>query len=143
MCNIEVGPKALDRGPRPHPSIPAASAESIDLVALMHRIVDLGKGIYLPHVLVDELKAIAQGLGRSSDDGAVPALGAASGASGSPRLAACLDVLQESDLWQLLLTTQEVVVLPPRVALALRPAIGEWRWPPTALLLLRACPLAG
>ena len=35
--------------------------------------------------------------------------------------------LLDSELGQLLGTTQEISVIAPRVALALRPGIGEWR----------------
>lgn len=71
------------------------------------RIVELGKGIYLPHKLVDELKAIAEGpAGRCSEDSIAAATSGCG--PGSPRLAESLAALQDSDLWQLLLTTQEV-----------------------------------
>ena len=38
--------------------------------------------------------------------------------------------LLDSEMGQLLGTTQEISVLAPRVALALRPGIGEWRREP-------------
>jgi len=36
--------------------------------------------------------------------------------------------LLDSEMGQLLGTTQEISVIAPRVALALRPGIGEWRY---------------
>ena len=82
----------------------------------MRRIVGLGKGIFLPHELVDELRSIAQAA--EAVDGPY-----------SPRtgLNPPEETLLKCDLGLLLLTTQEIVVLPPHVALALRPTIGEWR----------------
>lgn len=79
------------------------------------RIVGLGKGIFLPYELLDELKAIA----KAKDT---------SGPPSSPRAETSVDdSLLKCDLGLLLLTTQEIVVLQPHVALALRPTIGEWR----------------
>lgn len=75
----------------------------------------LGKGIFLPYELLDELKAITKGKDTS-------------GSPSSPMAEASADdSLLKCDLGLLLLTTQEIVVLPPHVALALRPTIGEWR----------------
>ena len=82
----------------------------------MGRIVGLGKGIFLPYELVDELRAIAQSNAAAANPSS-PKAGL------NPRE----ETLLKCDLGLLLLTTQEIVVLPPHVALALRPTIGEWR----------------
>ena len=45
----------------------------------------------------------------------------------SPRALGEGQTLLDSEMGQLLATTQEIAVIAPRVALALRPGIGEWR----------------
>ena len=44
-----------------------------------------------------------------------------------PRASGDGQTLLNSEMGQLLATTQEIAVIAPRVALALRPGIGEWR----------------
>ena len=47
--------------------------------------------------------------------------------------------LLDSEMGQLLSTTQEISVIAPRVALALRPGIGEWRCPLLPAMLVSQC----
>ena len=48
-------------------------------------------------------------------------------APSSPRTSVDAQTLLGSEMGQLLATTQEIAVIAPRVALALRPGIGDWR----------------
>jgi sucrose synthase len=58
------------------------------------------KPILLPHVILDELAAVCEECNNPA--------------------------LKNSELAMMLKTVQEAVVIPPRVAFALRPTMGEW-----------------
>lgn len=80
----------------------ALSSMRNELVVLLNRLLDLGANhpILLPHVLVDELNRIAKESGN--------------------------DDIMYSSFAALLRTAVEVVVMAPRVAVALRPKAGSW-----------------
>ncbi|KAK4848533.1 hypothetical protein QYF36_014275 [Acer negundo] len=74
-----------------------------DLVSLLSRYVAQGKGILQPHVLIDELDNVIGG-----DE--------------------AKQHLRDGPLSEILKVTQEAIVLPPYVALAVRPRPGVWEY---------------
>ncbi|CAN6468698.1 unnamed protein product [Victoria cruziana] len=74
-----------------------------DLAYLLSRYVDQGKGILQPHHLVDELESMIH-----MDDG--------------------LKGLSDGSFKDVLRCTQEAIVLPPCVAMAIRPRPGFWEF---------------
>jgi sucrose synthase len=79
------------------------SAHRNELVALLQRYVDQGKGILQPHHLIDELdKAVCDENGCRK--------------------------LSEGPFGEVLKSAQEGIVLPPFVALAIRPRPGVWEY---------------
>lgn len=79
------------------------SAHRNELVALLSRFVDQGKGILQPHNLIDELNNVI------CDE------------------TACLK-LSDGPFSEVLKSAQEAIVLPPFVALAIRPRPGVWEF---------------
>ncbi|KAK0583039.1 hypothetical protein LWI29_032764 [Acer saccharum] len=74
-----------------------------DLISLLSRYVAQGKGILQPHVLIDELDNVI------GEDEAK-------------------QHLRDGPLSEILKVTQEAIVLPPYVALAVRPRPGVWEY---------------
>ncbi|KAJ8899084.1 hypothetical protein K2173_010237 [Erythroxylum novogranatense] len=79
------------------------SAHRNELVSLLSRYVDQGKGILYPHNLIDELENIV------CDDEA-------------------RERLKNGPFSEVLKSAQEAIVLPPFVALAVRPRPGVWEY---------------
>lgn len=74
-----------------------------ELVSLFSRYVDQGKGILQPHQLIDELQKIIK-----EDEG--------------------VQKLSDSPFMKVLQSAQEAIVLPPFVAIAVRPRPGVWEY---------------
>ncbi|PQQ14385.1 sucrose synthase 3 [Prunus yedoensis var. nudiflora] len=74
-----------------------------ELVALLSRYVDQGKSILQPHDLLDELEKVISG-----DE--------------------AKQMLKDSPFSEVLKSTQEAIVLPPYVAIAVRPRPGVWEY---------------
>ncbi|CAE6140744.1 unnamed protein product [Arabidopsis arenosa] len=79
------------------------SAHRNELVALLSRYVDQGKGILQPHNLIDELESVI------GDD-------------------ATKQSLSDGPFGEILKSAMEAVVVPPFVALAVRPRPGVWEY---------------
>uniref|UniRef100_A0A0A0KTD0 Sucrose synthase n=1 Tax=Cucumis sativus TaxID=3659 RepID=A0A0A0KTD0_CUCSA len=79
------------------------SAHRNELVSLLSRYVDQGKGILQPHHLIDELENII-----GDDDGKLH--------------------LSTGPFGEILKSAQEAIVLPPFVAIAVRPRPGVWEY---------------
>ncbi|CAH2072002.1 unnamed protein product [Thlaspi arvense] len=79
------------------------SAHRNELVALLSRYVDQGKGILQPHNLIDELESII------GDD-------------------ATKKTLADGPFGEILKSAMEAIVIPPFVALAVRPRPGVWEY---------------
>ncbi|KAK2457147.1 Sucrose synthase 2 [Trifolium repens] len=79
------------------------SAHRNELVSLLSRYVDQGKGILQPHKLIDELESI-HGEGQATED------------------------LKNGPFGQIIKSAQEAIVLPPFVAIAVRPRPGIWEY---------------
>ncbi|KAL7151153.1 hypothetical protein ABFS83_04G012300 [Erythranthe nasuta] len=79
------------------------SAHRNELVSLLSRYVAQGKGILQPHILIDELDNII------GDDSA-------------------RKTLSDGPFSEVLRTAQEAIVLPPFVAIAIRPRPGVWEF---------------
>nr|VDC58217.1 unnamed protein product [Brassica rapa] len=80
------------------------SAHRNELVALLSRYVDQGKGILQPHNLIDELESII-----GDDD-------------------ARKKSLSDGPFGEILKSAMEAIVIPPFVALAVRPRQGVWEY---------------
>ncbi|KAF8387722.1 hypothetical protein HHK36_026376 [Tetracentron sinense] len=79
------------------------SAHRNDLVSLLSRFVDQGKGILQPHQLIDELtNVIGEHKGKQN--------------------------LSDDPFGEVLKSAQEAIVLPPFVAIAVRPRPGVWEY---------------
>lgn len=81
------------------------SAHRNELVSLLSRYVAQGKGILQPHHLIDELESVI-----GDDEG-----------SGKEHL-------RDGLFGQILQSTQEAIILPPFVAIAVRPRPGVWEY---------------
>ncbi|XP_071689855.1 sucrose synthase 2-like isoform X2 [Rutidosis leptorrhynchoides] len=79
------------------------SAHRNDIVSLLSRYVDQGKGILQPHHLLDEMENM---IGDES----------------------CRQKLAEGPFGEILMSAQEGIILPPYVALAIRPRPGVWEF---------------
>ncbi|EFH51183.1 hypothetical protein ARALYDRAFT_490342 [Arabidopsis lyrata subsp. lyrata] len=79
------------------------SAHRNELVALLSRYVDQGKGILQPHNLIDELESVI------GDD-------------------ATKQSLSDGPFGEILKSAMEAIVVPPFVALAVRPRPGVWEY---------------
>ncbi|CAJ2629099.1 sucrose synthase 2-like [Trifolium pratense] len=79
------------------------SAHRNELVSLLSRYVDQGKGILQPHNLIDELESI-HGEAQATED------------------------LKSGPFGQIIKSAQEAIVLPPFVAIAVRPRPGIWEY---------------
>ncbi|CAK8572770.1 unnamed protein product [Lathyrus sativus] len=79
------------------------SAHRNELVSLLSRYVDQGKGILQPHSLIDELESI-HGKGQVTED------------------------LKNGPFGEIVKSAQEAIVLPPFVAIAVRPRPGIWEY---------------
>lgn len=79
------------------------SAHRNELVSLLSRYIDQGKGILQPHHLIDELENII-----GDDDGKLH--------------------LSTGPFGEILKSAQEAIVLPPFVAIAVRPRPGVWEY---------------
>ncbi|KAJ0803789.1 putative sucrose synthase [Helianthus annuus] len=77
------------------------SAHRNDIVSLLSRYVDQGKGILQPHHLLDEIENF---IGDET----------------------CRQKLADSPFGEMLKSSQEGIILPPYVALAIRPRPGVW-----------------
>ncbi|KAH0978234.1 hypothetical protein GBA52_027953 [Prunus armeniaca] len=74
-----------------------------ELVALLSRYVEQGKSILQPHDLLDELEKVVSG-----DE--------------------AKEKLKDGPFSEVLKSTQEAIVLPPYVAIAVRPRPGVWEY---------------
>lgn len=79
------------------------SAHRNELVALLSRYVAQGKGILQPHTLIDELENVV------GDDKA-------------------REKLSDGPFSEVLKSAQEAIILPPYVAIAIRPRPGVWEY---------------
>ncbi|XP_008245453.1 PREDICTED: sucrose synthase 2-like [Prunus mume] len=79
------------------------AAHCNELVSLLSRFVDRGKGILQSYQIIDELEKVIQ-----EDEG--------------------LQKLKDSPFSKVLQSAQEAIVLPPFVALAFRPRPGVWEY---------------
>ena len=77
------------------------SAHRNEILAFLSRIEAKGKGFLQPHQLIDEFEAIPEATRKN---------------------------LLESEFGEVLKNTQEAIVLPPWVALAVRPRPGVWEY---------------
>ncbi|PWA97579.1 sucrose synthase/cyanobacteria [Artemisia annua] len=100
-----VTPKVLTRLPSMRERVEETlAAHRNDIVSLLSRYVDQGKGILQPHHLVDELEKMI-----CDDD-------------------TCRQKLADGPFGQILNWAQEGIILPPYVAFAVRPRPGVWEF---------------